>query len=61
MVRYQAPMEWQQWMDGLAAGLHGRNRWRLSLVMMGIVFASGRRTVTRCLRAVGIEDDFVSG
>lgn len=58
MVHYQAPMEWQQWVDWLAAGLHGRNRWRLSLVIMGIVFASGRRTVTTWLRAVGIHDDF---
>lgn len=58
MVHYQAPTEWQQWVDWLAAGLHGRNRWRLSLVIMGIVFASGRRTVTTWLRAVGIHDDF---
>jgi len=58
MVRYQAPTEWQQWVDWLAAGLHGRNRWRLSLIIMGIVFAHGRRTVTTWLRAVGIHDDF---
>lgn len=58
MVRYQAPTEWQQWVDWLAAGLHGRNRWRLSLVIMGIVFANGRRTVTTWLRAVGIHADF---
>jgi hypothetical protein len=58
MVRYQAPREWQQWVDWLAAGLHGRNRWRLSLIIMGIVFAHGRRTVTTWLRAVGIHDDF---
>lgn len=58
MVRYQAPKEWQQWVDWLAAGLHGRNRWRLSLIIMGIVFASGRRTVTTWLRAVGIHDAF---
>ena len=58
MVRYQAPTEWQQWVDWLAAGLHGRNRWRLSLIFMGIVFAQGRRTVTTWLRAVGIHDDF---
>ncbi len=58
MVRYQSPTEWQQWVDWLAAGLHGRNRWRLSLIIMGIVFASGRRTVTTWLRAVGIHDDF---
>jgi len=58
MVRYQAPKEWQQWVDWLAAGLHGRNRWRLSLIILGIVFAHGRRTVTTWLRAVGIHDDF---
>jgi hypothetical protein len=58
MVRYQPPRDWQQWVDWLAAGLHGRSRWRLSLMIMGIVFARGRRTVTTWLRAVGIQDDF---
>lgn len=58
MVHYQPPREWQQWVEWLAAGLHGRNRWRLSLILMGIVFARGRRTVTTWLRAVGILDDF---
>lgn len=58
MVRYQPPTDWQQWVDWLAAGLHGRSRWRLSVVVMGIVFARGRRTVTTWLRAVGILDDY---
>ena len=60
MVRYQPPADWQQWVEWLAAGLHGRNRWRLSLVVMGIVFARGRRTVTTWLRAAGIQDDFAN-
>lgn len=60
MVRYQPPTDWQQWVDWLAAGLHARNRWRLSLVIMGIVFARGRRTVTTWLRAVGITDGFTT-
>ncbi len=30
----------------------------MSVVIMGIVFASGRRTVTTWLRAVGVTDDF---
>jgi hypothetical protein len=38
--------------------LHGRNRWRLSWILLGMVFARGRRTVTTWLRAVGIQDDF---
>lgn len=58
MVRYQPPKDWQQWVQWLAAGLHGRSRWRLSLILLGIVFARGRRTVTTWLRAVGIQDDF---
>jgi hypothetical protein len=58
MVRYQPPTEWQHWVDWLAAGLHGRSRWRLSLILMGMLFARGRRTVTTWLRAVGITDDF---
>lgn len=58
MVRYQPPKDWQQWVEWLAAGLHGRSRWRLSLILLGLVFARGRRTVTTWLRAVGIRDDF---
>ena len=60
MVRYQPPKDWQQWVDWLAAGLHGRSRWRLSLIITGIVFARGRRTVTSWLRAVGITDGFAN-
>jgi hypothetical protein len=59
MSRHQPSMDWQQWVNWLAAGLHGPNRWRLSLIIMGIVFARGRRTVTTWLRAVGVGHDFV--
>src|SRR3970040_2195606 len=58
MVRFQPPQDWQQWVEWLAAGLHGRNRWRLSVVLLGMIFARGRRTVTTWLRAVGIQHDF---
>jgi DDE superfamily endonuclease len=58
MVRYQPPKDWQQWVEWLAAGLHGRSRWRLPVILLGIVFARGRRTVTTWLRAAGIRDDF---
>jgi hypothetical protein len=58
MVRFQPPQDWQQWVELLAAGLHGRNRWRLSVVLLGMIFARGRRTVTTWLRAVGITHDF---
>jgi hypothetical protein len=42
----------------LAAGLHGRNRWRLPVLLTGILFAHGRRTVTTWLRAAGVSPDF---
>lgn len=58
MVHYQPPKDWQQWVEWLAAGLHGRSRWRLSLILLGMVFARGRRTVTTWLRAAGIQHDF---
>lgn len=58
MVPYQSPAEWQQWVQWLEAGLHGRNRWRFSIILLGILFARGRRTVTSWLRAAGISDDF---
>lgn len=60
MVRYQPPMDWQEWVNWLAAGLHGRSRWRLSIILMGMLFARGRRTVTSWLRAVGITEEFAA-
>lgn len=57
-VRYQPPTEWQNWVNWSAAGLQGRSRWRLSLILMGMLFARGRRTVTAWLLAAGIADDF---
>ena len=56
--RLECPSEWVEWSEWLAAGLHARNRWRLPVLMVGILFASGRRTVTTWLRAAGISDEF---
>ena len=56
--RWECPQQWSQWSEWLAAGLHARNRWRLPVLLMGILFANGRRTVTSWLRAAGISDDF---
>lgn len=54
MIGYRCPQEWSEWNDWLAAGLHGRSRWRLSVVLCGLLFAAGRRTVTSWLRAAGV-------
>jgi hypothetical protein len=56
--RWTSPNDWNEWSQWLAAGLHARNRWRLPVLMLGILFAQGRRTVTTWLRAAGISDDY---
>ena len=58
ICRWQCPEDWAEWSRWLAAGLHARNRWRLPLLLVGILFAHGRRTVTTWLRAAGVSDDF---
>ena len=56
--RWQPPEDWSQWSQWLAAGLHARNRWRLPVLLIGILFAHGRRTVTTWLRAAGVSADY---
>ena len=56
--RWTSPNDWNEWSQWLAAGLHARNRWRLPLLLLGILFAQGRRTVTTWLRAAGVSDDY---
>jgi hypothetical protein len=56
--RWQCPEDWEQWNRWLAMGLHGRNRWRLPVLLVGVLFAHGRRTVTTWLRAAGVSPDF---
>ena len=55
---WKCPDQWTEWSEWLAAGLHARNRWRLPVLLFGILFANGRRTVTTWLRAAGVSDDF---
>lgn len=56
--RWERPDQWSEWSDWLGAGLHARNRWRLPVLMMGMLLANGRRTVTTWLRAAGVSDDY---
>lgn len=56
--RWQCPQDWSEWSAWLAAGLHARSRWRLPVLLVGILFAGGRRTVTTWLRAGGVSADF---
>ena len=56
--RWECPEQWSEWSEWLAAGMHARNRWRLPVLMMGMLLARGRRTVTSWLRGAGISDDY---
>ncbi len=56
--RWDCPEQWSEWSDWLASGLHARNRWRLPVLLTGMLFAGGRRTVTTWLRAAGVSNDY---
>src|SRR6266550_3135311 len=53
-----APEDWQEWVQWLMPALHSRTRWRLPIVLLGLLFARGRRTVTSWLRAQGIAAEY---
>ena len=45
-TNFTFPDEWTTWMIALASVLHQRSAWRFTLLVAGIVFANGRRTIT---------------
>src|ERR1700733_11660565 len=49
------PPTWQGWIAGFESPLHERLAWRLEPIMLGVVMAKGRRTVTSWLRAAGLK------
>jgi hypothetical protein len=51
---------WRDWLIALSAPLHGRLAWRLTTVVAGMIFASGRRTVSSWWRAARVGSDFRS-
>jgi len=54
----RAPKEWSEWVEYLTIALHSDTRWRLPLVLTGILLAKGRRTVTTWLRGAGLSKDY---
>lgn len=48
------PDSWQVLVVALCIVLHQRSAWRLSIIITGIIFAKGRKTVTSWFRAAGI-------
>ena len=54
MTLASLPPTWQGWIAAFQAPLHDRGAWRLEPIMLGVVMAKGRRTVTSWLRAAGL-------
>jgi len=54
----RTPEDWSEWVEWLQTGLQSQTRWRLPLVLIGMVLARGRRTVTTWLRAAGVQADY---
>ncbi len=57
MARWQSPAEIVAWIPRPGRRPHARLAWRVPVVT-GMPFARGRRTVARCLRAGGPQEDY---
>lgn len=58
MGRWQLPEELTSWIDRMSRLLDERNAWRLCPLLVGALFATGRRTVASWLRAGGLSSDY---
>ncbi|MCA1820060.1 MAG: transposase [Halobacteriales archaeon] len=54
------PPPWQALVAGMASFLHQRHAWRLAVLLLGALFAKGRRTVTSWLRAARVGTGFAA-
>jgi len=54
------PLLWQDLAARLAVFLHQRHAWRLAVLLLGALFAGGRRTVTSWLRAAHVGHGFAA-
>jgi hypothetical protein len=51
---WKPPEDWDEWAQWLSLALHGRHRWRLVPVLIGMLLGHGRKTVSAWLRAAGV-------
>ena len=58
MAAFQLPANVDAWVQQLAKPLDARVADRLRIVLLGVLFARGRRTVTSWLRAVAVGREF---
>ncbi len=54
MATWTLPAELSSWIASLARVLGARIEWRLQQMLVGLLFARGRRTITNWLRAIGV-------
>jgi len=52
------PNNWRIWVVALCSVLHQRSAWRLAVIITGIIFAKGRKTITSWFRAAGISQQY---
>jgi hypothetical protein len=60
MSNFNRTGDWRVWVLDLSRPLHRRLAWRLSVVVAGIILASGRRTASSWWRAARVGTDFRS-
>lgn len=58
MATWHFPREMALWIDRMSCLLDKRNAWRLCPMLVGAMFAVGRRTVSSWLRAGGLSKDY---
>ncbi len=58
MAAWTLPERIAQWIELLTFALDRRSRKYLATVVLGMILASGRRTVSSWLRAAGVGDDW---
>lgn len=58
MGTWQLPKEMASWIESMAGMLDARNAWRLCPMIVGALFATGRRTVSSWLRASGLSKGY---
>lgn len=54
----RTPEDWSEWVETLSPLLDSRTTWRLPIVLLGLLLARGRRTVSAWLRVQGIGVDY---
>lgn len=58
MIIENFPKEWNSRVEEISENLHSRSKWRLGILLCGILFAQGRKTVTAWFKAAGIREGF---